>query len=111
MPTRGAVDLEQFTINGSQFLAFANSRKDTDRYNTESFIYKMNNFTGKFSFYQTINTIGVEDMEHFTIADKYYLAVDNFQSHLRGDRTQLFISRTDKSLLFFKTLQREEQAN
>ena len=71
----------------------------------------MNNFTGKFSFYQTINTIGVEDMEHFTIADKYYLAVDNFQSHLRGDWTQLFISRTDKSLLFFKTLQREEQAN
>ena len=62
-----------------------NSRKDADRYNTESFIYKMNNFTGKFSFYQTINTIGVEDMEHFTIADKYYLAFDNFQSHLRGD--------------------------
>lgn len=99
------MDLEQFTINGSQFLAFVNSRKDTDRYNTESFMYKMNNFTGKFSFYQTINTIGVEDMEHFTIADKYYLAVDNFQSHLRGYRTQLFISRTDKSLLFFKTLQ------
>ena len=50
-------------------------------------------------------------MEYFTIADKYYLAVANFQSHLRGDWSQLFISGTDKSLLFFKMLQWEEQAN
>ena len=71
----------------------------------------MNNFTGKNSLYQTINTIGVEDMEYFTMADKYYLAVSNFQSNLRGDWSQSFISGTDKSLLFFKTLQREEQVN
>ena len=51
LPTSGAVDVEQFTINGNQFLAFANSRNDTDGFNTESFIYKMNNFTEKYSLY------------------------------------------------------------
>ena len=82
LPTRGAVDVEQFTINGSQFLAFANSRSDTDGFNTESFIYKMNNFTEKFSPYQTINTMGVTDMEYFTIADTHYLVVVNFEVKL-----------------------------
>ena len=74
LPTSGAVDVEQFTINGNQFLAFANFRNDSDGFNTESFIYKMNNLTEKFSLYQTINTMGAVDMEYFTIADKYYLA-------------------------------------
>ena len=77
LPTSGAVDVEQFTINGNQFLAFANSRNDTDEYNTESFIYKMNNFTEKFSLYQTINTMDAADMTYFTMADKHYLAVAN----------------------------------
>ena len=77
LPTSGAADVEQFTINGNQFLAFANSRNDTDEYNTESFIYKMNNFTEKFSLYQTINTMDAADMTYFTMADKHYLAVAN----------------------------------
>ena len=80
LPTSGAVDVEQFTINGNQFLAFANSRNDTYGFNTESFIYKMNNFTEKFSLYQTINTMGAADMEYFTMADKHYLAVANSRS-------------------------------
>ena len=80
LPTSGAVDVEPFTINGNQFLAFANNRNDTDGFNTESFIYKMSNLTEKFSLYQTINTMGAADMEYFTIADKCYLAVANFQS-------------------------------
>ena len=50
-------------------------------------------------------------MEYFTIADKYFLADSNFQSLLRGDWSQLFISGTDKSLLFFKTLQRDRGAS
>ena len=37
------------------------------------------NFTEKFSLYQTINTMGVTDMEYFTIADTHYLAVANFE--------------------------------
>ena len=77
LPTSGAADVEQFTINGNQFLAFANSRNDTDGFNTESFIYKMNNFTEKFSLYQTINTMDAADMTYFTMADKHYLAVAN----------------------------------
>ena len=80
LPTSGAVDVEQFTINGNQFLAFVNSRNDTDGFKTEPVIYKMNNFTEKFSPYQTINTTGGTDMEYFTIADTHYLAVVNFES-------------------------------
>ena len=80
LPTSGAVDVEQFTINGNQFLAFANSRNDTDGFNTESFIYKMNNFTEKFSLYQTINTMDAAGMTYFTMADKHYLAVANRRS-------------------------------
>ena len=80
LPTSGAVDVEQFTINGNQFLAVANSRSDTDGFNTESFIYKMNNFTEKFSLYQTINTMDAADMTYFTMADKHYLAVANRRS-------------------------------
>ena len=70
----------QFTINGNQFLAFANTKNDTDEFNTEPFIYKMDNLTEKFSLYQTINTTGGTDMEYFTIADTHYLAVVNFES-------------------------------
>ena len=80
LPTSGAVDVEQFTINGNQFLAFANSRNDTDGFNTESFIYKMNNFTEKFSLYQTINTMDAAGMTYFTMADKHYLTVANRRS-------------------------------
>ena len=78
--TSGAVDVVQFTINGNQFLAFANIKNDTDEFNTEPFIYKMDNLTEKFSLYQTINTTGGTDMEYFTIADTHYLAVVNFES-------------------------------
>ena len=70
----------QFTINGNQFLAFPNFTNDTDGFNTEPIIYKMDNFTEKFSFYQTINTTGGTDMEYFTIADTHYLAVGKFES-------------------------------
>ena len=79
MPTRGAAAVEQFSIDGSQFLAFANYKGDIDLFNTESFIYKLNNSTAKFSLYQTINTYGGRDIEYFTIADKHYLAVANRQ--------------------------------
>ena len=70
----------QFTINGNQFLAFANFKNDTDVFNTKPFIYKMDNLTEEFSLYQTINTTGGTDMEYFTIADTHYLAVVNFES-------------------------------
>ena len=78
LPTRGAAAVEHFTINGSLFLAFANYESDTaERYNTDSFIYKFNDLTGKFFLYQTIATNAVADVEYFTISGEHYLAVAN----------------------------------
>ena len=70
--------MEHFTINGSLFLAFANYESDTaEKYNTDSFIYKFNDLTGKFFLYQTIGTHGGHDVEYFSISGKHYLAVAN----------------------------------
>ena len=78
LPTRGALAVEHFTINGSLFLAFANYESDTaEKYNTDSFIYKFNDLTGKFFLYQTIGTHGGHDVEYFTISGEHYLAVAN----------------------------------
>jgi len=77
LPTSAARDVEQFSINGSLFLAFANRKSNGDSYgrNTHSVIYKMNDSTGTFSHYQTMVTSGAQDIEYFTISDKYYFAV------------------------------------
>ena len=78
LPTRGAHSVEHFTIAGSLFLAFANYESDTaEKYNTDSFIYKFNDLTGKFFLYQTIGTHGGHDVEYFTISGEHYLAVAN----------------------------------
>ena len=77
LPTRGAVAVEQFRINGNLFLAFANFYGDQNRCKTSSSIYKLNDSTGKFSHYQSINTTGGYHIEYITIADKHYLAVAN----------------------------------
>ena len=76
LPTKRADAVEHFTINGSLFLAFANSETDTD-----PFIYKFNDSTGKFFLHQTIlRTKGAMDVEYFTISNEHYLGVVN--SHL-----------------------------
>ena len=70
--------MEHFTIHGNLFLAFANFRSDTsEKLNTDSFIYKFNDSTGKFFLYQTIGTSGGLDVKYFTISDEHYLAVAN----------------------------------
>ena len=69
--------MEHFNINGSLFLAFANC-VDGHSFNTDSFIYKFNDSTGKFFLYQTIATNGAMDVKYFTISDEHYLAVANF---------------------------------
>ena len=78
LPTRGAEDVEYFTINGSLFLAFANHHGDINKHSTSSMIYKMNKQTGKFSLYQTLKTRGAVALEYFSIADKHFLAVANY---------------------------------
>ena len=81
LPTRGAHAVEHFTINGSLFLAFANfESRPAEKYNTDSFIYKFNDLTGKFFLYQTIGTHGGHDVEYFTISGEHYLAVANVQN-------------------------------
>ena len=70
--------MEHFTINGNLFLAFANYKSDiAGKYNTDSFIYKFNDSTRKFSPYQNISTNGGQDVEYFKISDEHYLAVAN----------------------------------
>ena len=77
LPTRGALDVEHFTIDGSLFLAFANYHGDIKKYKTGSMIYKMDNSTGRLSLYQTLQTRGAYDLEYFSIANKHFLAVAN----------------------------------
>ena len=77
LPTRGALDVEHFTIDGSLFLAFANHHGDIKKFKTSSMIYKMDNSTGRLSLYQTLQTRGAYYLEYFSIANKHFLAVAN----------------------------------
>ncbi|CAH3173608.1 unnamed protein product [Porites lobata] len=78
LSTSSAHAVEHFTINGDLFLAFANYKSDTTgKYNIDSFIYKFNDSTRKFSPYQNISTSGGQDVEYFKISDEHYLAVAN----------------------------------
>ena len=77
LPTKGGSGVEHFTIDGTRFLAFANFFSDTERYNTDSFIYKQNDSTGTFLLYQTLDTHGSLNMEYFKTGDQHYLAVTN----------------------------------
>ena len=69
--------MEHFTIDGSLFLAFANHHGDINKYKTSSMIYKMDESTGRFTLYQTLQTRGAYGLEYFSIADKHFLAVAN----------------------------------
>ena len=86
LPTRGASGVEHFSINRSLFLAFANYYGDIFKYKTSSMIFKMNEQTGKFNLYQTLQTRGAFGLEYFSIADKHFLALAN---HYDGVTRQL----------------------
>jgi len=77
LPTRGAADVEHFTIDGNLFLAFSNYHGDINKHKTISMIYKMDESTGRFTLYQTLQTRGAYGLEYFSIADKHFLAVAN----------------------------------
>jgi len=69
--------VEHFTINGTLFLAIANYYGDINKFKTSSMIYKMDESTGRFTLYQTLQTRGARGLEYFSIADKHFLAVAN----------------------------------
>ena len=77
LPTRGAQDVEHFTINGSVFLAFANYHGDIDKHQTHSMVYKLEEQTVKFNLLQDLPTTGAFRLEYFSTADKHFLAVAN----------------------------------
>ena len=77
LPTRGAHAVEHFTINGTLFLAFANYHGDINRHKASSLIYKMDESTGRFALYQTLQTRGAYELEYFSISGKHFLAVAN----------------------------------
>ena len=70
--------MKHFTIDGSLFLAFANYQEDIKKFKTSSMIYKMDESTGRFTLYQTLQTRNAYDLEYFSIADKHFLAVANY---------------------------------
>ena len=77
LPTRGAESVEHFTIDGSLFLAFANNYGDIKKRKTSSMVYKMDESTGKFALYQTLQTRGANDIKYFAIGSKHFVAVTN----------------------------------
>ena len=96
--------IEQFSIDGNLFLAYANYKSDSDGYNTDSFIYKLNDSTGKFSLYQSINTSAGRDVKHFTIGDKHYLAVNNRNNGVTSQLNSTIYQWNGHKFVFFQNI-------
>ena len=111
LPTRGALAVEQFRIDGSLFLAFANFIGDDNGYNTSSFIYKLNDSTGKFFHYQSIDTTGGRHVEYFTIADKHYLAVANRKTGVTSSLNSVIYQWDGQQFVAFQNLQTNGATN
>lgn len=67
LSNKGNLAVEQFNIDESLFLAFANKLSD------KTFIYKLHN--SKFILHQTMDNNDGHDLEYFMIGDKHYLGV------------------------------------
>lgn len=77
--------MEIFTIEGNTFLAVANFHAVPDRYNTASFIYKMNSSAEKFEMLQTLSTIGCRSMTYvYNQGNSYLVAANHYngRSHV-----------------------------
>ena len=108
LPTRGARSVKQFSINGSLFLAFANFGSDTERFSTDSFIYKLSDSTGKFFLFQTIGTTGARSIEYFTIADRHYLAVANRKNGSTSRLNSVIYQWNGHQFVFFQKIAANE---
>ena len=109
LPTRGALDVEHFTIDGSLFLAFANYHGDIKKHKTGSTIYKMDNSTGRLSVYQTVQTRGAFDLEYFLLTTNIFLLSLIITVGHTGWILQC-INGMESCLSTFRNCQREEQA-
>ena len=105
LPTRGARAVEQFSVDGNLFLAFANFRGDKNGYKTSSSIYKLYVSTGKFSLNQSIDTTGGRHIEYFTIADKHYLAVANRYDGVTSRLNSVIYKWDGQQFVAFQNLQ------
>jgi len=77
IPTNGAADWESFTIDGTPYLAVANSYNGSS-HNINSTIYR---WDGSFFIeFQVIPTNGAADWESFVIDGTPYLAVANYSN-------------------------------
>jgi hypothetical protein len=74
--TIGAQDWEAFTINGSTYLAVANS-KSGQASNLKSSIYVFSPAIQRFDLFQEIDTSGAQAWKAFVMAGTSYLAVAN----------------------------------
>ena len=94
LPTSGAVDVEQFTINGNQFLAFYGA--------SAAFVIKNETFIGfaydrffsvfkwsgeKFLEVHSKNTYGARDVKSFKMNGQIFLAIANYED---GSKTNIF---------------------
>ena len=104
LPTRGAVAVQHFTVNGSLFFTSGNHYGDIHKYKTSSMVYKMDEPTEKFTLYQTLQTRGAYGVEYFSIADKHFLAV----AHHRDGTHELDSVGMDSSLWYFRNYQQKE---
>ena len=75
LPTKGATAVQHFLINGSPFLTFGINHGDIHKHKTSSVVYKMDEPSEKFAFYQTLQTRGAYGLEYISISDKHFLAV------------------------------------
>ena len=73
IPTRGAKDWHPFVISGQTFLGVANYLDDSQKYNTQSFVYQA--CGAQFIKYQEIPTHGARDITTFEYKGHTYLAV------------------------------------
>ncbi len=77
--TTGAEDFAAFSINGTHYLAVANSYDGTSG-SQSSYIYRWNGPDAKYQLFQTLDTEYALDWEHFRIDTDHYLAVANLRT-------------------------------
>lgn len=83
--TNGASHWEHFAIDGTHYLAVANSKSDSS-YLVDCIIYRFESSSGAWQVSQTLPGKGTMDLEYFAIDGRHYLAAANSYD---GDTYQL----------------------